>query len=117
MALLAVADLLLATEAAAWHSRRRRYGLARGPSRTRRAAWHLRALGWNARTQHPSSAPVPTAMASPASAGAAASNLEAGQFYGRVASRRSAAGLALSEGRPRPGRPRPAPGPHAAGFY
>ena len=36
-------------------------------------------------------------MGSQGAAGTAATNLGAGQFYGRVASRRSASGLVLSE--------------------
>ncbi len=56
-------------------------------------------------------------MASPARAGAAASNLEAGQFYGRVASRRSASGLVLSEVRHRERRTLPSHDHQAPGFY
>jgi AraC family transcriptional regulator len=55
---------------------------------------------------------------SSAAAGAAASaNLSAGQFYGRVASRRSASGLVLSEVRHREGRSLPAHDHQAPGFY
>ena len=57
-------------------------------------------------------------MANPARAGAAGSNLEAGQFYGRVASRRSTSGLVLSEVRHREGRRAfPSHDHQAPGFY
>jgi AraC family transcriptional regulator len=57
-------------------------------------------------------------MANPPRAGAVASNLEAGQFYGRVASRRSASGLVLSEVRHREGRRAfPSHDHQAPGFY
>lgn len=56
-------------------------------------------------------------MGSQDGAGAAASNLGAGQFYGRVASRRSASGLVLSEVRHGEGRSLPAHDHQAPGFY
>jgi AraC family transcriptional regulator len=46
-----------------------------------------------------------------------AANLGAGQFYGRVASRRSPSGLVLSEVRHREGRTLPAHDHQAPGFY